>query len=608
MTRHVERLEGLCLYGEAALAGATIRVPALLEAAAGLPPAPAAGRILLTERPGAPSGHRLLRLGTTPPLDLDLPVAAPEVSGTATNVAEVASGVLMVHGPVRADALSAASPGGASLVILSNGRQLFAEGDSFVRALEGIQTAFQGSPLLWTPRVALPHRIPQLTYLGVDLLDTTEGEIRSLEGATLDESLGEEAGRPDARAPSVLGEYQQALETTRRAIERGRLRELVESRLTAEPALAEILRYADRDLATHLEARAPVAGGAPMGRYVLAESLRRPEMRRFRDRLIERYRPPPSKAVLLLVPCSRTKPYRLSRSHRRFARAWEGQLRVERLHVVSVSSPIGLVPRELEDVYPARHYDIPVTGDWSENERELVRAGVRHLLREGHYRSVIVHLDPQEYGFVREALSPERPTVWTLGDDRSTSEEAISALRTAVQEAFEGLPAVPGGPLTVVREELREIASWQFGRAAAERLFAAPLRLLGRPWFQRLNDGAGTDLASWREERGLFHLTVGGAARVDGADALAVEADPRVPLTGDLFVPGVLRADPRIRIGDSVLVRQNATLTAVGEAALPGPLMTSLGHGLAVRVRHRAHDTTDRPLKGKGPAPPGPVV
>ena len=71
--------------------------------------------------------------------------------------------------------------------------------------------------------------------------------------------------------------------------------------------MAEMLRYADRELAPWLDQRAPVAF-TESRTYVLAESHRRPEMARFRRRLIERYRPPPSKSVLLLVPCSRTKP------------------------------------------------------------------------------------------------------------------------------------------------------------------------------------------------------------------------------------------------------------------------------------------------------------
>ena len=33
---------------------------------------------------------------------------------------------------------------------------------------------------------------------------------------------------------------------------------------------------------------------------------------------------------------------------------------------------LGLVPRDLEEVWPAGHYDIPVTGDWTLDERKRV--------------------------------------------------------------------------------------------------------------------------------------------------------------------------------------------------------------------------------------------
>ncbi|MGI0151450.1 MAG: DUF5591 domain-containing protein, partial [Thermoplasmata archaeon] len=389
----------------------------------------------------------------------------------------------------------------------------------------------------------------------------------------------------------------------------GRLRELVEGRLSSEPVLAEMLRYADRDLAPLLEERTPVYVGDRTGRYVLAESLRRPEMRRFRRRLIERYRPPPSKEILLLVPCSRTKPYRRSRSHRRFAGAGEGLSPLERVHVVSVSSPIGVVPRELEDIYPARHYDIPVTGEWSEPERDAVREGIRHLLETGAYRSVIVHLDPTEYFFLSDVLGSTRPVVWTIGDDRTTSNAAIASLRAALTAALEGCRPVSGGPLSVVREELGEVAAWQFGRPGAARLFGPPLRLAGRPWFQRLTDGRGTDLATWQEERGIFQLTIAGGSRLMPDPPLAVEIDPRVPLSGDLFVPGVRAADPAIRVGDAVEVVREGSLAAVGEAMLPGSMMTRIGHGTAVRLRHRVHASTDRALtEERRRAVDGPVV
>ncbi|MGI0054876.1 MAG: DUF5591 domain-containing protein [Thermoplasmata archaeon] len=611
MTRSVHTLEGLACAGDATVGPIHLELPTLLWPASDAEEEPTRGPVLL-ERPGAPSGHRYLTIRSGPcALDLDLTISAPEISGGRARTEVAAPGVVVVHGPLSAEEWARLA--GAELVVLGNARAMWAEGDSFVRCVGEMRARLGAGPLLWAPRVTLPHRVPLLTYLGVDLLDATEGLLERSRGREVDESLGVEEG--PRRAPADDGgtalraEFERALDRTRRAIATGRLRELVEARLASEPVLAEMLRYADRDLGPLLEERAPVYFGDHQGRYVLAESLRRAEMRRFRRRLIERYRPPNAKEVLLLVPCSRTKPYRRSRSHRRFASAGEGLNALERVHVVSVSSPIGVVPRELEDVYPARHYDIPVTGDWSEAERDAVRHGLRHLLETGGYRSVIAHLDPAEYGFLTDVLGSTRPVVWTIGDDRTTSNVAIASLHSALVAALEGSRPVAGGPLSVVREELAEVASWQFGRAGAARLFRAPIRLAGRPWFQRLTDGHGTDLATWQEERGIFQLTVAGGERLMPDPPLAVEIDPRVPLTGDLFVPGVRGADPLIRVGDAVVVVRAGALAAVGEAMLPGPMMTQLARGTAVRLRHRVHSVTDRAMtEERRRAVDGPVV
>lgn len=621
MGRTVEHLEGLALVGRATIGDLSLLTPGLLEA-----------RTTGTDEGGlslrsvdAPLGLRHLQLSDgTRRLDLEYAVPAPEVVGPITGATPVGSHALLVRPPLPRDLPEAVRTSRPDLLVWGNARALWSEGLPFVDALRQLRTVFGAAPVLWAPRVALPHRIPLLAYFGVDLLDSTAGLLAAARGEYVDETLAstdaaiarsegrcscpactaQPAGPIEEHTASV---YRRALAECRTAARTGRLRQLVESRLPAEPAMAEMLRHADRDLGTLLEERAPVTGDGPLP-YVLFEAHRRPEMVRFRHRLLTRYVPPPSKSVLLLVPCSRTKPYRLSRSHRRFYGALEGLSPPERVHVVSVSSPIGLVPRELEDMPPARHYDIPVTGEWEERERAAVAEGVRHLVATGQYRSVVVHLDPLEYSFLRNAIPPELPAAWTLGDHRTTSREALASLREAVGSALEAERSVPGGPLAVVREELHEVAAMQLGRAAADRLFAAPVRLAGRPWFQRLTDGK-TDLATLREARGLFHVTVAGARRLVPDPPLWVSVEPSLPLTGDLFVPGVRGADPAIRAGDSVLLLRDGALAAVGEAVLPGRLMLELGHGLAVRVRHRAHGPTDTSMTDGSPArDPGPVV
>ena len=96
----------------------------------------------------------------------------------------------MVHAPLDAaqwESLAATRP---ELVVLGNARILFGEGEPFVRFVGELRRRLGASPLLWAPRVALPHRMPLLAYLGVDLFDTTEGLARSVRGEFLDAELG----------------------------------------------------------------------------------------------------------------------------------------------------------------------------------------------------------------------------------------------------------------------------------------------------------------------------------------------------------------------------------------------------------------------------------
>ena len=607
MKRTVEHLDGLALGGIVEIGSIRGETPGVLWSSLPAEGARSDGSAALQLRDSreAPLGEREVILsGPAGELRLRFPVPAPEISGVGSFAHESSPGIWIIRWPLSGDDRERMLRARPDFIALQNGRTLLAEGEPFVKAVREIRSLAGARPLLWVPRVALPHRLALLAYLGVDLVDTTEGLLQAANSVYLDPIFGPLAGAPESRrdrcrcpacsatppgslADHTLQLFSEELDRVRSAIRDGRLRDLVEARLAAEPLNSEILRYADRLLSESLEERAPVA--SPRRRtYVLDEAHRRPEVRRFHDRVLTRYRPPLSKKVLLLVPCSRTKPYRNSPSHRRFARALEGLAHRERVHVVSVSSPLGLVPKELEDVYPARHYDIPVTGDWSAVERSVVQRSLDHLLRSGSYEHLVVHLNTEEYAFLADGLSGQPSTVWTMERGSATSPDAIHRLREAVGGAVKDAISVPGGPLAVVREELAAVASFQFGSHAAELLFAPPIRLAGRPWFQRLVDGNRTDLATWRDERGLFQLTMAGGVRVIPAHTLEVEISAEVNLLGDLFVPGVRQADVQIRVGDACLVTRERELVAVGEAALPGRLMTELSSGLAVRIRHRA--------------------
>src|SRR5207247_9765086 len=157
----------------------------------------------------------------------------------------------------------------------------------------------------------------------------------------------------------------------------------------------------------------PGAGRAMLA-YATA-SLHRPEVVRFRRRIVERYAKPPSARVLLLLPCSARKPYSASRSHRRFREAIQACKNPSVVHEVIVTSPLGLIPRELERFYPAGAYDIPVTGDWSRDEAAVVADDLAAFVESNRYDAVVAHLGaagPVVHEVLPEACfrSYDRPT------------------------------------------------------------------------------------------------------------------------------------------------------------------------------------------------------
>lgn len=565
--------------------------------------------------------RRTLSLAQGPiKVDLSMGVPVPEISGISGGTEVLGDRLLAVRWPLSpADAATLRSPW--DLVVWSNARSCWTDSERFVQAAIDVREAIGPAPVLWAPRLALPGRLAFLHSLGIDLLDTTEALFEAGRGAwltadadaiplpvdVLDEerkSRGEGPAQPVDLARMAEVELLAEEERVRRWVRAGRLRELVETRIGGEPRRGELLRYFDR-LGEAVQSHHTPVTAHGIRPYTTKESLRRPEVARYRQRFLSHYRPPSSKSVLVLLPCSQTKPYANSPSHRRFARAISEGTRSERTHTVSVTSPLGLVPRELECTAPCRNYDIPVTGDWDEDERGWVLSALRSLLAHGTYTHILVHLPTREYSWLESVLPHDGRVTWTASDGSASTPVAIRQL----SEAVRGLPVPEGlpGPMGFVRESLQAMAGFQFTPEAAAALFEGEVRLGGRPWFQHLFGPGHTELGTWKEETGLWRLTIPGVQRVvDLLPAYRVEVRFGVEIKGDLFCPGVMEAGPELRVGDDAFLVRRGEVLAVGEATLPGSWMARLPRGLAVKVRHRAHAPPRSPTVPTGPATPGP--
>lgn len=469
----------------------------------------------------------------------------------------------------------------------------------FAPALARARAAAGFGRALYTPGLGEPAHLALLAYSGVDLFDAipllhaaARGTYLTAAGSFDADRLAEpECACPacHTEAPATFTEAEIAahnqwaarteLGVVRNALRGGRLRELVEARARAHPELTALLRRLDAEY-EFFERRVPVHRSTPLWANT-KESLARVECRRFRERVRTRYRPPPSPPILLLLPCSARKPYSRSRTHRAIAESVWNAGAAGLVHEVVVTSPLGLVPRELELAYPAAHYDVPVTGEWDEEEGAMIRALLAHLLAQRPYARVVSHLPRRTYEIVEQLLPTE--TLVTCETEQATAAAALKRLELVLRQLAKEFPAAPLPRLQL--ERLRALADWQFGPAASDGLLA-DARAAGRWPHVKLLYG-DRQLGLVPPERGLLSLTLAGAERLLATGTYRVEVDD-FDVKGSVFAVGVLDADDAIRPGDEVALHHRGRLKGVGVARMSGREMTELRRGEAVHVRHHA--------------------
>ncbi|UEC41839.1 MAG: archaeosine tRNA-ribosyltransferase type 2 [Methanothrix sp.] len=452
-----------------------------------------------------------------------------------------------------------------------------------VATLIGIRERVPPDSALYAPALATPANLALLIYLGVDLVDATRVSIDGLlgryhltSGSWPLEDLkvlpcrcafcrSREEGDRDLKlvASHNLLQLEEELLLLREMIRMGTVREYLERQVRVSPEETAALRLLDQEH-RYLERRTPIYRKSVI--YAnCAESLHRVEVTRFAERVLERYRAPQGD-VLLLLPCSARKPYSTSRSHRLFATALGPHRR--RIKELILTSPLALVPRELEEVYPAARYDVPVTGKWDLEERSWLARCLDGYLDRNPATKIIAHID----GELREAVEAHGiDAVYTGG---GTTDEALKRLTEAAAEATGGEKVLEG----FMVQRFTALADYQFGRGAAADLLGGDAQVKGR----ELQSPEKKSLGSITPQ-GTIALSLEGAKRLLPRGGYVVEIGDFVP-RGDVLAPGVPSADDQIRPGDEVMVVGEAAF-GVGRAKMSGWEMVESTRGIAVELR-----------------------
>ncbi len=136
----------------------------------------------------------------------------------------------------------------------------------------------------------------------------------------------------------------------KQAIIEGRLWEHMEMQAHSHPSLLQALKSLKKYV-DYMEKHSPLTKRSGLF-YFTSLGLARPEVIRYRKRLLERYTPPSGVEVLVLVPDYRSKQVRRSRQIKKALACGKLGVSESEVHFCVYTPPFGVVPSELKDVYP----------------------------------------------------------------------------------------------------------------------------------------------------------------------------------------------------------------------------------------------------------------
>lgn len=185
------------------------------------------------------------------------------------------------------------------------------------------------------------------------------------------------------------------LRRIKQAIRDGRLWEYVEMRTHSHPSLLTAFGKLKKHKEL-LERHNPTVKRSGLF-FSDSNALIRPEVTHYRKRLEERHSRPVESSVLLLVPQTQSKPFHKGREFQKIQQVLKKLGDNNRkVHVCFYAAPFGVVPLELDEVYPlSQHENVyPL----QETTIRDVASEVGDFIGRSRYCSVVLVQDPDVWG------------------------------------------------------------------------------------------------------------------------------------------------------------------------------------------------------------------
>jgi 7-cyano-7-deazaguanine tRNA-ribosyltransferase len=180
------------------------------------------------------------------------------------------------------------------------------------------------------------------------------------------------------------------------AIREGTLWEHLELRAHGHPALLQALKKLKK-YEEFIEKHSPSIKRS--GLFFFSNvGLARPEVVRHKNRLFERCSSLRKAETLILMPQTRNKPFHKSKEFKILAAALKSVFdkSPQSIRVCFYEAPFGVVPLEVDEVYPLSQHEtvLPTDGETA----EYVAAQVENYIRRGEYKNVVLIKDSENWG------------------------------------------------------------------------------------------------------------------------------------------------------------------------------------------------------------------
>lgn len=378
-------------------------------------------------------------------------------------------------------------------------------------------------------------------------------------------------------------------------------RAFVEKSSLDDMNIISLLKILDRQYSELLKNGTPIIQEKKTINCLGASSYFRPDFIEFRERTIRNFEPEPWTKLILLLPCSAKKPYSQSKSHKRFYDVIRKFSDFPTFQEIILTSPLGAIPRQLEDIYPVNSYDISVTGTWDAEEKTITENMLTSLLQKYDKEIVVIgHLEGEYRDIVKRAMqSTQHEFYFSTIENGITSSESLMSLKNLIQKHKDKFKPenddLKGGNLLKTwTRKCMKIADYQFGNGAGQKLFSNGINT------KKNRQGTQIDLIDFKTkeklailkvEAGQLLLTMKGAKRFepfkDNKNTVVFNGDK---ISGNtLFRPGIIEYDPDILPNACVFIlnQDKKKVIGVGQSIVGSNYITNSKTGRVIKVYER---------------------